>query len=92
MSDPHDWRHTLRQRDTLQTNDDLAAMVANLPHDRREALRRQLTDWQRIKDQSQQETASAAEFAKSLAALAPWVRADDRPLALRILRLITERR
>ena len=67
-------------------------MVANLPHDRREALRRQLTDWQRENDPSQTEAASAAEFGKSLAGLAPWVRADDRPLALRVLRQFTERR
>lgn len=92
MKRAHDWRHELQRRDTLQTDDDIAATVANLPYDRREELRQWLAEKQRTDGLTREEAGEMAKFRDELAGAAPWIRAGDRTIALRVIRAFMDRR
>lgn len=86
-----DWRSEEQRRDTLQTHDEIAVMVAHLPYRHREALRAWLLEKQQEDALDLNEAASLEQFRRELNGAAPWIREANRPLAIRIIRAFTER-
>ena len=62
-----------------------------MPFDQREELRAWLVEKEREDSLSPSEAASLEQFRKELHGAAAWVRAEDRRLIIRILRMFGER-